>query len=139
MTTGSAEQRNAYKGSPPRPWVRVRFTAPDGTTEELDLLADTGNPCAIIISHGKMARLKQGAAPDVNTNFGTLEGGWLQVNMPEFGLDQRLLGYASDVVVQASKTSSPDFEGLVGLPLLRMVQYGGDSDWFWIRPAPNQP
>jgi hypothetical protein len=86
-----------------------------------------------------MALLKQGDAPDVNTNFGTLQGGWLHVLMPELGLDQYLVGYASDAVVTATKASCPDFEGLAGLPLLRMTEYGGDPDWFWLRPLLVQP
>jgi len=42
------EQRNPYKGQPPRPWVRLRFRAKDGSMVEVELLADTGNPCAVI-------------------------------------------------------------------------------------------
>ena len=139
MSTGSFEQRNPYKGSPPRPWLRLRVIALDGTIQELDLLADTGNPCAIIISQANMLRLKQADAPDMSTNFGLLEGGWLNVAMQELGLNSSLVGYASDMVVGATQGSSLDFDGLAGLPLLRMVEYGGDADWFWLRPAPSPP
>jgi len=59
--------------------------------------------------------------------------------MPEVGLDQDIMAYASDAVVRAAKASSPDFSGLAGLPLLRMMEYGGDADWFWIRPLHRQP
>jgi hypothetical protein len=69
MSVGFSEQRNPYKGSPPRPWVRVRLTAPDQTTHETELLADTGNPCGLILSKAAMAKLKYGEAPDVQTNF----------------------------------------------------------------------
>ena len=75
----------------------------------------------------------------MSTNFGILEGGWLQLSMPELGLMQPILGYASDAVVTAAKTSSPAFDGLAGLPLLRLLEYGGDASSFWIRPAPGQP
>jgi len=139
MIAGPSEQRNPYKGSPPRPWVRLRLTALDGTAEEHDFLADTGNPCAIILSQPVMARLKQRAAPDVNSNFGLLEGGWLHVGMPELGLNQDVVGYASDAVVTATKASSPDFEGLAGLPLLWLLEYGGDADWFWLRRVQSRP
>src|SRR5882724_2433921 len=133
MTLMPSEQRNAYKGSPPRPWIRLRFVAPDGTVDEIELLADTGNPCAIIISPARLARLKRRAAPDVISNFGLLEGGWLFVRMPELGLDRELTGFANDVVVAAAKASSADFEGLAGLPLLRLFEYGGNADRFWLR------
>jgi hypothetical protein len=139
MIAGPSEQRNPYKGSPPRPWVRLRFTAPDGTTQEVELLADTGNPCAVIISQALMARLKLRAAPDVQSNFGLLEGGWLHLTMPELGLDQDVVGFGSDAVGTAAKASSPDFEGLAGLPFFRLLEYGGDADWFWLRPAQSRP
>jgi hypothetical protein len=137
MTSGTPEQRNPYKGTPPRPWVRLQLVAPDGTIQELELLADTGNPLPLLVSRGFMSRLKHGSAPDVTTNFGLLEGGWLRVALPDLALDRTLVGYASDAVVSATKASSPDFEGLAGLPLLRLLEYGGDANWFWLRPAPR--
>jgi hypothetical protein len=130
-----SEQRNPYKGSPPRPWVRLRLTAPDGSTHDIELLADTGNPCAIIISQALMARLKLRAAPDLHSNFGLLEGGWLHLSTPGLGLDQDVVGFASDAVVTSTMASSLDFEGLAGLPFLRLLEYGGDADWFWLRPV----
>jgi hypothetical protein len=139
MTVVSSEQRNPYKGTPPRPWIRLRLAAPGGFTVELELLADTGNPCAVIINAQNMAGLKTGDAPDMNTNFGLLEGGWLQPAMPELGLVQPVVGYASDAVVAAAKASHPDFEGLAGLPLLRLAEYGGNADWFWLRAAGSSP
>jgi hypothetical protein len=139
MSSGSIKQRNAYKGSPPRPWVRLRLKAPDGTDLELDLLADTGNPCALILSQANLAKFQHVNAPNLNTNFGPLTGGWVHVLMPDFGLDQPLVCYGSDAVVSATKASSPDLEGLLGLPLLRMLQYGGDADWFWIRSLLGKP
>jgi hypothetical protein len=139
MTAGPSEQRNPYKGVPPRPWVRLRLTAADGTVHELELLADTGNPCAIILSQADMARLRVRAAPDSHSNFGLLEGGWVHLTMPALGLDQDLIGYGCDAVVTAAKASSRDFEGLAGLPFLRLVEYGGDADWFWIRRAQGPP
>lgn len=129
----SSEQKNPYKGSPERPWIRLRLAAPDGSTVEREFLADTGNPCAFILGQQDMVRLKARDGPDMHTNFGLLQGDWLQLAMPELGLTQALLGYASDAVATAAGASHPDFKGLVGLPLLRLVEYGGDADWFWVR------
>ena len=75
----------------------------------------------------------------MNTNFGTLTGGWLELHMPELGLTNQLLGYGSGPVLQAVQLDSPDFAGLVGLPLLRMVEYGGDSASFWVRKPSGVP
>ena len=98
---------------------------------DLNLLADTGNPCALIISPARMALLKQRDGVDVNSNFGLLEGGWLHVAMPDLQVDAEVLAYASNEVVMAAQASSPDFEGLAGLPFLRLMEHGGNADAFW--------
>jgi len=140
MTGSPYEQRNPYKGTPPRPWVRVRLLAPNGTSQELDMVADTGSPMALVIGQAAMVTLNRKSAPQRISNFGPMVGGWLRVHMPEVGVDQDLLSYASDTIVTAVQGSHPNFEGLVGLPFLRLVEYGGDADWFWIRPAtPTSP
>jgi len=139
MTPTTTEQRNSYKGAPPRPWLRLRLTEKDGTAHEFELLADTGNPFAIVINQAAMAGLKLKTAPDVSTNFGILQGGWVHLHMPDLGLDTDVIGYGSDDVVTSTQTSSPDFQGLAGLPFLRLLEYGGDADWFWMRAVPNQP
>jgi len=59
--------------------------------------------------------------------------------MPELGLDRYLMGYASSTVVTADRKSCCDFQGLVGLPLLRLAQYGGDASHFWLRDASGTP
>jgi hypothetical protein len=135
MIQPPTEQRNFYKGSPERPWIRLRLNAPNGSAHELELLADTGNPCSLIISRSNMAALKLKGAANLKTNFGQLFGGWLELAMPELGLTQTIRAYASDKVVTAVKNSSPDFQGLAGLPLLRLLEYGGDANAFWIRKA----
>lgn len=127
------EQRNSYKGHPLRSWIRICLTSRDGYTNEVQLLADTGNPCAIIIGRQLMKRMQQRTSADTESNFGLLEGGWLHLTVPELGLNQFLEGFASDAVVAAAKASSPDFEGLVGLPFLRLTEYGGNASDFWIR------
>lgn len=139
MSTPPFEQRNRYKGDPARPWVRLRFIQPDGTVHNIELLADTGSPSAIVISPALMAILKRQDADDHYSNFGWLQGGWLRLSMPELGLDQDLLAYASDDIAIATRASNPDFEGLAGLPFLRLLEYGGNADEFWIRPVQHQP
>ena len=133
MSALPTAQRNPYKGLPPRAWVRTRFRRPDGTVAELDLVADTGNPFAVVLGSSWMAQLNHRALPDRNSNFGLMQGGWLLLNMPELALDHFVPGYGSDDVMVSTRASSPDFEGLVGLPLLRLLEYGGNSAAFWIR------
>ena len=50
-------------------------------------------------------------------------------------LNARVLAYGNDPLVQEVKVDSTDFAGLIGLPFLRMMEYGGNIDWFWIRLA----
>ena len=129
------EQRNLYQGSPLRPWVRVVLVSAEGLSKQLELLADTGNPCALIVSADMMREFNLGVTTGLHTNFGVLDGGWLRVQIPELPVDEDVLGYGSDAVVEAAKSSHAAFAALVGLPLLRMMQYGGDSETFWVRPA----
>ncbi len=78
MSPATSEQRNPYKGTPPRTWIRVRFIAPDQSTHEVDCVADTGSPFAAIVSSALMAALKYADSPDANTNFGQMTGGWIK-------------------------------------------------------------
>ena len=100
----------------------------------MEMMADTGSPCAIIISASMMQRFKHPKADNVYSNFGELDGGWLRIVIAEVGLNQRVVGYGSDVAVEAAERSDLDFAGLVGLPLLRLLEYGGTAEEFWIRP-----
>src|SRR5687767_2028655 len=113
------EQRNPYKGIAPRCWVRLKFAAADGVFHERELLADTGCPCAVILGVGDLSLLSRAAAPGVESNFGALQGGWLELAMPDLGLSRKIVGYGSDPVLQAAQADFPDFAGLAGLPLLR--------------------
>lgn len=144
MTIGFSGQRNLYKGTEPRGYVRIELEAHDGSRIQLELIADTGCPFDIIVDTATLQAYDRGPAQSVNTTYGLLVGKWLHVSIKDAGLDARVLGYGNDSVVQDTKVASPDFAGLIGLPLLRRMEYGGDADWFWIRPAqaggtPTQP
>ena len=139
MTPIPFEQRNPYKGSLPRPWIRIRFSTPAGLLWEGEFLADTGCPQELVVSRSLLSRLQHRKAPSVNTNFGVLSGAWLELAMPELGLVRRSLGYGNDSIVAAARASSPHFEGLVGLPFLRLLEYGGDANWFWVRATGGIP
>lgn len=130
-----SEQRNVYKGEPARAWVRLQLISVSDRIQELEFLVDTGNPCAIIVDSMTMQSLRWRDSVITDSNFGILEGGWLRIAIPELALDVRTLGYANDSIVNVVKRSHPEFAGLVGLPFLRMVEYGGDGGWFWIRSS----
>jgi hypothetical protein len=119
--------------------VRLRFAAADGSLHERELVADTGNPCALILGRADLGRLLRAPAPGTQTNFGAFNGGWLALHMPELGLICPVVGYGSDQVLQAVQLDGPDFAGLVGLPVLRMVEYGGDDTAFWVRKPAAVP
>jgi hypothetical protein len=139
MSGVSQEQRNPYKGTPPRPWVRVQLLARNGTAFATELVVDTGNPFYLIMGSARMAQVVSRRTKPVHTNFGPMIGGWVRVVIPEVGFDDVVQSYASDVVVASVQRNSPDFEGLLGLPLLRLLEYGGDANSFWILPAGNAP
>lgn len=129
------EERFTYKGSPPRSWFQITLQALDGTIEPLDVLADTGSPFFLIVSEDTMGRFKMNDGPAINTNFGPMKAGWLQVSIPLVREQLFVEGYSSEAVVGAAKQSSSDFEGLAGLPLLRLIQFGGNANFFWIKPS----
>ena len=94
-------QRNVYKGTTPRCWVRLRFAAADGSLHERELIVDTGSPCAVIPSQADLELLLRATAAGVDSNFGHLAGGWLELAMPELGLTHPVPGFGSDRVVEA--------------------------------------
>jgi hypothetical protein len=139
MSAPGQEQRNPYKGSPPRSWIRITLIATDGTELAVELLADTGAPDEVIISEDLMDRFGRRTGLEVPSNFGLLSGGWLRVKVSEVGFDATIPAFASDAVAVATKMSCPTFEGLAGLALLRRFVYGGDSACFWLAPAAATP
>jgi hypothetical protein len=139
MTPPPPEQRNPYKGLDPRPWVRASLVAADGTSEELELVADTGNPFFVVVDGVTMTQRKLADGPLEASNFGPMIGGALRVVIPEIGFDRQLMGFANDNIVRVLQAESPDFAGLVELPFLRLMEYGGDATDFWIRPAGTAP
>jgi hypothetical protein len=53
--------------------------------------------------------------------------------MPELGVNDLVLGYGGDQLADACRVNHPDFAGLVGLPFLRLFEYGGNDHSFWLR------
>src|SRR6185369_13828878 len=102
-------QRNPYRGRVPRCWISVSFTAEDGSVHERELLADTGSPCAVILGIDDLVLLSHANAQGIESNFGYLKGGWLDVSMPELGVTRQIRGFGSDIVLQAVQRSSTGF------------------------------
>jgi hypothetical protein len=138
MPSPPFEQRNVYKGEPARAWIRLQLLSADDRVHEFEFLVDTGNPCAIIIDTATMRSVRWRESIVTDSNVGPLAGGWLRIAIPELAFDGKTLGYANDAVVNVVKRSDPAFAGLVGFPSLRMLKYGGDDGWFWIRPSAEQ-
>jgi hypothetical protein len=93
----------------------------------------------VILGQSDIALLLRAVASGINSNFGPLTGGWLELNMPELGLGKQIRGFGSDLVMQAVQRDSSDFSGLVGLPFLRMVAYGGNDHLFWLDKIVSTP
>lgn len=128
-----AEQKNPYLGNTPRPWLRLRLLDTYGQAVEVSLVADTGNPYSIVIAEDLFDRLVGIPGRNIVSNFGPMRGGWLRIAMPELGLDRLVLGYGNQLVATAVGSNHATFQGLVGLPILRLGEYGGNSDNFWFR------
>ena len=130
-------QRNRYSGRTPRPWLAVPFRNIDGVIHTVKLIADTGCPQGIILAPDWFDSLVTSRFASIRTNFGEMDGGWLQVFDPESGFAELVRSYSSGSAARYAAASHPDFAGLVGLPILRLGEYGGDASEFWFRyPAP---
>ena len=84
-----------------------------------------------------MARIRFSVTTNLSSNFGSLRGGWLRLYNPEINLVEFIEGYGNDDAAKAMAQDHPDFVGLVGLPLLRLGEYGGNADSFWFRYPPT--
>ena len=132
-----SEQKNRYKGKPNRPWLRLQFLAREGSQHNFELLADTGCPHAIILKEESFEKLVLRRTRDISTNFGPMRGGWIRLYSRDLGLVVFVEAFGSDRAATAASLNHPDFAGLVGLPILRLAEYGGNSEDFWIRTPAN--
>ncbi|MFO0802918.1 MAG: hypothetical protein U0791_07320 [Gemmataceae bacterium] len=128
-----SEQRNLYKGRPLRPWLKLRFLERTGQPLEVELLADTGCAQAIVVQQELFERLVIRPTRNIRTNFGDMQGGWIRLHATELGLVELVEAFGCDEMARSAMRSSLDFVGVVGLPVLRLMDYGGNYDSFWIR------
>jgi hypothetical protein len=112
--------------------LRLGFLAPDGSTVPLDLVADTGCPYEVILAPDVFERLRLADAAGVTANFGDMTGGCVRLFTPGLGLVEFITAFGSNELARHVRNDHPDFAGLVGLPILRLAEYGGDADTFWI-------
>ena len=128
-------QVNDYRGIPPRPLTRLRLIGATGDIIELDAVVDSGSPLTIVVGMDVFARFAHRETRTVSTNFGTLKSGWIRMTIPQTRFNQEIRVYGSDTVVHSVQLSDRRFAAVIGLPVLRMFEYGGDADRFWIRDA----
>lgn len=128
-----SELRQKYRGDTLRPILSLTFRDPAGTRHSIDLLADTGCPYDLILNPEWFDKLVFAGRAGVENNFGVMRAGWLRLDMPEMGLVEVVNGYGSPGVGEALATELPNLAGLVGLPILRLGEYGGDASEFWFR------
>lgn len=132
------EFRNPYRGVTEWAWLRLDFRAPDGMIHGMDLVVDTGCPDAVVLRKPAFDLIVTSSAPGyVSGGWGFMEGGWLQLDMPACGLIQLVHGYANNIIGASVAADDPNFMGLVGLPVLRLGEYGGNATDFWFRYPPT--
>jgi hypothetical protein len=136
MSAPAHIQRNAYEGMPARACMVLRMTTPSGDVRDFKLVVDTACPVSFILGPDEVAEFSFGVAAPVNTNFGMLQGEWFLLAMPELKLDALMVGYASEQAAYAVRLDHSEFAGIAGLPLLRLLEYGGNHSEFWIRRLP---
>lgn len=127
------EFRTVYKGRSERPWLRVGFEDRSGYREEFDLVADTGSPMAVLLRPDFFRRFEVFQAPPEHTSFGFLETGWFRMVIPSLGLQRSVHCFSCQIAADIVSRSHTDFAGVIGLPILRLGEYGGDASEFWFR------
>ncbi len=132
-----AEQRNPYKGKSPRAWVELLLKKSDAVQKYASLIVDTGSPMGLILAPEIFDEFMLEEVASAHSNFGELPGGFFKILMPDTGITELVHGYRSEVVGKMAKKSHPDFSGLVGLPVLRLGDYGGDPSSFYFRYPPH--
>lgn len=133
-----SEQKRPYLSR--RPWLEFTFLTPDGVRADVNLVADTGCPFDFVLAPELFDLLVRCPFPTERTNFGTLTAGTVLVYMPEVGFVELVRALRSDELGQRLEREHPTFAGLVGLPILRLGEYGGNATEFWFRyPTPNPP
>ena len=134
-----SEQRRPYRSR--RPWLEFTFLTPDGIRADVNLVADTGCSFDFILCpelYDILVRADLGIVP--RTNFGDLPSGMVLMYMPEVGFVESVRALRSDLVGALLEREHPTFAGVVGLPILRLGEYGGNASEFWFRyPTPNTP
>jgi len=134
-----SELRQPYRGLPFRPILSLTFRTRDGVRHSLSLLADTGCPQDLILAPKWFDALVLADAEGIENNFGPMNAGWFRLHMPEIGLVELVNGFGSLEVGEAIATELPGVAGLVGLPILRLGEYGGNATDFWFRSSPSTP
>jgi len=134
-----SEQRHAYVGQVQRPIVVLTLSDPTGATHDLTLLADTGSPYPIILHPAVFEQLVHTRTRSIDSNFGKMGSGWVHLYMPDYGLSEMVKAYSSFNAGVSLRAENPDLSGMVGLPVLRLGEYGGNATDFWFRSSPPTP
>ena len=95
--------------------VEVTFQALDGQKVTKRLIADTGAPLEFILSSEDLRLLKLIDAPDAEGGlWGTLEGAWVHLKMPELDVDKLVVAYANEQLISVAQAAG--YDGIAGLP-----------------------
>lgn len=128
------ELRSSYLAG--RAWLTLGFQTTEGIRIDLPLVVDTGCPVGLILGADPFEQLSHIESDPIVNNYGKMTGGWFQLYMPELNLVEKVRGYESRELALGVALDDPSFRGLVGLPILRLGEYGGNASEFWFRYPP---
>ena len=131
MSANRPEQRNSFQGHPPRAWIVFRLADRNGETREFKLIVDTACPVSFVLSPEDLHDFSFGISSPMTSNLGILQAEWFHLAMPELGLECLMVGFISEQM-ELMRRDHPEFAGLVGLPFLRQLEFGGNGEEFWI-------
>jgi hypothetical protein len=109
----------------------------DGTVHPLDLVVDTASADAFVLRMSVFEQLMWSPNRSTATTWGFMLGGWLRLYMPASGLVELIAGYGNNMLAAGVAAEDPQFMGLVGMPFLRLGEFGGNADALWFRYPPT--
>ena len=124
-------QRNPYRNN--RPWVTLPLRSRAGGVRDFCLIADTGSSVGFVLAPTVYDSFIHRDTASIRNNFGLLLGGWFRLYSPANGLVEFVRGYRSEGIGLSVASHHPDFVGLVGLvglPVLRLGEYGNNATDF---------
>jgi hypothetical protein len=121
-----------YRTNPvPRIQITTDFVDSGRQKDSRILLVDTGCPLDGIIDFNTAERMNHGYfVSSKSGHFGEMQGYLMKIVLPTIHFEQVVPFWSNQKVTQS--LASEGFDGMIGLPLLQKLTYGGNAIEFFL-------